>query len=189
MISMLYFTILFAVAYAIKGGQGDDVLSNWNKVRSRNKVLNRLLDGKVLSTALVLIGCAFYSIQAQVNLGLGSNATISVLFIGIAWLLSVAPSLGEEYGSIRNDLSSQYQLYFDREYGLKKAVQRGVWMGAMMTLATGYVGFIVASFAFVPLAWVSLNYIKGFKPFDAWGWSEVLIGAVCFGLPMGIMVL
>ena len=184
--------IWFAIAYAIKGGQGKSFFRNFKKVRDSHPILERLLDGKVLSTLMVLIWACFATVWTQSNIGGMDTAELSVVAITLAWLLSVAPSMGEEYGAIRNDKNSPYLKYpedFGREYGIKKAIQRGGFIGACMALATGSLLFIVsAALLFVPLAWLALNYAPA-KIFDRWGWSEILIGGFVYGLPMAAVVL
>jgi hypothetical protein len=188
MILSIITVIWFAIAYAIKGGQGKSFFRNFKKVRDSHPILERLLDGKVLSTLMVLIWACFVTVWTQSNIGGMDTAELSVVAITLAWLLSVAPSMGEEYGAIRNDKTSPYLLYFDREYGIKKAIQRGVFIGACMALATGSLLFIVsAALLFVPLAWLALHYAPA-KIFDRWGWSEILIGGFVYGLPMAFLI-
>lgn len=182
-------TILtFALAYGVKGGNLHAIFKNYGEVRERNYLLDRLLDGKVLSSIIVLAWATSVTLITQQNLTILPYEWLSPIAITCAWLLSVAPSMGEEYSAILNSKSKNpYQDHFTRSYGIKKAVQRGVWMGAIMALVTGYIGFIAASFAFVPLAWVALHYAPK-KILIPWGWSEVLIGVVCFGVPFAFML-
>ena len=223
-LTVLYFMVLFGVAYAVKGGQSDDVLTNWNEVRNRNKVLERLMDGKVLSTILVFLGVSAASLFLPATFGIFSSIWTSSLMISAMWLLAVSPSMGEEYGALLgkgypvddNDkgfekikipsflkfLSNnekkvknsdgEYNITYylkwrkETEYGTKKAIQRGTWMGACMTVGTASIPFIYFSLLFVPLAFLALNYAPN-KILDGWGWSEVAIGAICFGIPMGLI--
>lgn len=187
--------ILFGVAYAIKGGQGKFIFSNWDEENP--------LSHKLSSTIFVFLTVSFVTVFFQVNLGLGNEAWQSIGLFVIAWVISIAPSLGEEYGAImgRSDKYAQwmpkletirlwkwkYQYIEGHAYGLKKAMQRGVWIGACMTAVTGYIPFIYFSLAFVPLAYLCLNHAPR-KIFDPWGWSEIAIGAVCYGIPFSMMV-
>ncbi len=189
------FTILFALAYAIKGGQGKYIFPNWERENP--------LSNKLTSTLIVFITVAFVTVFLQVNIGVGQLAWHSVGLFALGWLLSIAPSLGEEYGAImaRPDkygewmpqiksiriFGRKFQWVEGHMYGLKKAVQRGVWIGACMTAVTGYVPFIYFSLAFVPLADLCLNYTPK-KIFDPWGWSEIAIGAICYGVPFSMML-
>lgn len=178
--------VVCALAYAIKGGSGAEVFTNWNRVREKNSVWDRLLDGKTLSTIVMFLLALCY-----VPLGVAA-------LIALGWLAAVAPSMGEEHGAVgdykggwgpyltalRGDGSGKVQ--FGRTYGVKKAVQRGLLMGSVMTLVTSYLPFLVASVAFVPCVWAGqcLNQIILKK--QGWTLSEPLIGAVLFGIPMGM---
>lgn len=179
---------LFAAAYAIKGGQWDD----------------NPISHKLASAGSVFITLCFYTVYTQSNLGVLDSTLLSILAITLAWIVAVSPSVGEEYGALLGRTDEKYGKWMPKtktkrifgkdfnwieghEYGVKKGIQRGVFMGALMTLATGYIGFILASFTFVPLAWLALNYAPK-KYLDPWGWSEVLIGAVCFGVPFALMM-
>lgn len=178
--------IVFSAAYAIKGGQLRYVFSGMDKLRTENKVLDRLLDGKILSTFLVIFFLSFVTVNWQVNVGLFQNASLSIFSIAVAWLLAIAPSVGEEYGAIiGNGPYVDHKADFGRLYGLKKGIQRGMWSGAIMALATGFVPFLWAALAFMPLASVSLTAGRRWG-FDGWAVSEMLIGGVCFGIPMGM---
>lgn len=179
MILFLFTTLLFTLAFPIKGGQSDDVLRNWNRVRSRNKFFDRLLDGKVLSTLLVVISLSFYTVITQSPVSTTvSDPSQGILLVSAMWLLSVAPSMGEEYGAL---LGRKYGS-FSTNYGIKKAIQRGMWMGACMAFGTGSVLFIPFALLYAPLAYIALNYAPK-KVLDPWGWSEVLVGFFVFGLP------
>ena len=137
---------------------------------------------------MVIIWACFVTVWTQSAIGHIDNAGLAVIAIAAAWLVSIAPSMGEEYAAILNKKDSPYLLYFDRDYGIKKAIHRGVFIGACMALATGSLWLIVSSLAFVPLAWVALHYAPE-KIFDRWGWSEILIGGFVYGLPMAAVVL
>lgn len=183
---MILSPLIFAIAYAVKGGQLGHIIPHVETLRKRNKVFNRLFDGKVLSTLILLIYTSFITVYYQVNLGMLPSAWMSCIAIVLAWLGAVAPSVGEENDALMNKGAYVDSPEFGRVYGIKKALQRGVWMGALMTLVTGYEGFILASFLYVPLVWLALNYTPD-KVLDSWGWSEVLIGVVLFGLPFYLM--
>lgn len=185
----------FAFAYAVKGGQGAYFFKNWEKENP--------LSHKLSSTLIVSVGLCLATVFYQLNLGVAPLAWQSVLLVMMGWVLSIAPSLGEEYGALmlRPDnyaawmpdiktvhiFGRKFQWKEGHEYGFKKAIQRGVWIGACMTAVTGYVPFIYFSLAFVPLAYFCLNYASR-KILDPWAWSEVVIGAVCYGIPFAMMV-
>lgn len=191
MIASIFIAILFTIAYPLKGGQGGAIFTNWKRVRARHVIYDRLLDGKVISTLIVFLGLSGLTFLTHANIGNMPNQWMSVVWITALWLLAVAPSMGEEQAAIYNSLTNNpYQRYpddFGRMYGIKKGVQRGVWMGACMTMATGCIWFIPASLAYVPIIWVTHNYGPNNK-LDNWGWGEVFIGAICFGVPMVIHV-
>lgn len=194
-------TAVFAALYAIKGGSGYRFFPNWNYVREKNRVYDRLLDGKVITP---LLACLFFYIAT-------GDFGHAVLFAG-AWLLAVAPSMGEEHGAIgRFDFEElgrhdtlidkikhsttalggylrKDQTHRGRFYDVKKGLQRGVWMGAFMTLATGFIPYICFSFLFVPCVFVGQEIGYRITGKDGWALSELIIGAVLFGLPTAIML-
>lgn len=173
----------FALAYAIKGGSGN-ILENWNKVRNSNKILERLMDGKVLSTIMVFVfaviafeGSEYYAVA-----------------LPLAWLVAVAPSMGEEHGAIGDYKGAlpgylrQDQTHRGREYDVKKGLQRGVWMGAAMTLATGFVPFIWVSLLFVPVVFLGQCIDRLVMENPGWKITEFFIGAIIYGLPMALFL-
>lgn len=170
--------LICGVLYAIKGGSGASVFKNWNRTRAKNKLLDRMLDGKVLSAlgmfvlAVVLTGELYYA-----------------LALPAAWLLAVSPSMGEEHGAIgdHKEWWGPYRLkQFGREYGIKKGIQRGVFMGAAFTLVTGFVPFIAFSALFVPLVWVGQSLNRIILKEAGWTLAEPLIGAVVVGVPLAM---
>lgn len=171
---------VFSVLYALKGGSGKTVFHNWNRVRAKNKILNFILDGKKLGFIL-----AWLFIAAM------TGDIVLAFAVAAAWLLSVAPSMGEEHGAIGRWKHSwgdyiDYSDSFGRLYGVKKGIQRGVFIGACMALATGYVPFICFSLLFVPCVYVGQEVYYRITKRDSWVWSEPLIGAVVYGIPVAL---
>lgn len=68
---------------------------------------------------------------------------------------------------------------FGRSYGVKKALHRGVFLGALLTLATGFTPFILAgaSFPLVYFLGSTLTYLIMKKP-QSWTLAEPIYGAV-----------
>ncbi|NQZ14311.1 MAG: hypothetical protein HRT94_05760 [Alphaproteobacteria bacterium] len=195
---MIYVFIMaiFAIMYAVKGGSGN-VLKNWNEVRHRNKVFETLMDGKILSTIMAFV----FGLIATADLTLLKNAdgvpeyALNVLpaaLFALGWLLSVAPSMGEEHGAVGR-IGKAWGGYldrgFDRDYGIKKAIQRGVFIGAVMALVTGYIPYICFSVFFVPCIFIGqeLNYRVLRK--EGWTLAEPIIGAVVYGIPSALWFL
>lgn len=109
------------------------------------------------------------------------------MLIPLAWLVSIAPSVGEEMGAYIG--KGQYiDKGFGKEYGIKKGIQRGIFGGAVLTAVTGYVPFIWFSLLWMPLGYVGMNMGEKFK-FNGWAFSEFLIGAFCYGVPFYLMSL
>jgi hypothetical protein len=204
MTTYLFFPILFAMAYALKGGQGDDIFRNWHRAKNSHPILSVLLSAKAASTVIVLIGLSVYSVIFKTNLGAGETALQSVIYMTIAWIISIAPSMGEEYGALlgkgypvdENDkgistvriplINKELSWRKETEYGIKKAVQRGIWMGACMAVATGSTLYIWFSLLFVPVATLCPHYAPR-DILDRWGWSEIAIGAIIYGLPTALI--
>lgn len=157
------------------------VLPKWNIWRDSSPVIDRLMDGKVLSTALLCGLClALFGFE------------IESLLIPAAWLLSVSPSIGEEHGAVGR-IGHTWGEYvdtriFNREYGIKKALQRGVWMGACMTAATGFVPFIFTSLLFIPSIFIGQELNYRILKEDGWTLAEPLIGAAVFGFGFALML-
>lgn len=171
---MLILCILFfAALYAIKGGWLGKI-PGFNGFMRSNKVLDFVLDGTRLSSLL-----------AGLFAGQFMPAPQAALF-GLAWFVGVMVSMGEEAGAIGR-AGRSWGPYIEwlggkgRAFGWKKGVQRFVFMGALLALATGYTGFIVAG-AFVPVIyWLgsTLHYLIHRK--DSWAYAEPAVGAL-FGL-------
>lgn len=178
---MIFLTSLIcAVLYAIKGGSGN-ILKNWNKVREKSRILDRILDGKFLSTFLMGVFSIFITQDGVLTLALMA-----------AWLVAVSPSMGEEHGAI-GDHKGMLPAYLERDitvrgrkYDVKKGIQRGVWMGAAFTLVTGYTGFIVASLLFVPCVYIGQCLNRIVLKVPGWTLAEPLIGGIVIGVPLGI---
>lgn len=157
---------VFVIAYMLKGGQFP--------VRF----------GKALSAGLVF--------SFVVN---DTDNILTALFMTAAWLLAVAPSIGEEAGAIGR-VGHWWGKYrergFDRMYGVLKGVQRGAWMGAVFTVAGATtlsipimaLGFPLAHFIGQELYWrIHKN--------DDWKYAEFLVGSLlglCYFLSGGLIV-
>lgn len=109
--------------------------------------------------------------------------------IAAAWCVGVFPSMGEEAGAIGRWgywWGKYKERGFSRSYGVKKALQRGCWLGACFTIATGSVLFLPAmSFGFVVLHFVGQDIYYRIWKSDDWKYSEPMIGAllgVCLAL-------
>lgn len=169
----------FALFYRVKGGIVDSLFKNTLALRARSKVYDALLSSKFISYVLLL---AFLG-------GLYSQGYFEWPFIAlvlIGWAASIAPSHGEEYGVIVYEGPHKDYNGFGRPYGLKKAIQRGVFGGACMTLFTGSIWFIPFGLLFIPCVWVSY---KIRKEGEWWPLSEWLYGALGYGIPFGLWIL
>ena len=183
----------FGLAYAIKGASVFD----FTKIRAKSKILERLFDGKVLSTIMVgIFGIVTYE---------GND--LYPLILMAAWLLAVSPSMGEEHGAIGYfslrywrfhdtllnrikacfvELDGYKSTYRGRMYDVKKGLQRGVWMGAVMAFATGNLMFIPLSLLFVPAVFIGQGINRLILKRDGWTLAEPIIGAAVFGIGMAI---
>lgn len=169
---MVLCAIVFSVLYAVKGGQHGH-LKVFSTLRRRSKILDRILDGKVLST----IGVLLFSLFA----GIDNAIALSAL-----WLLAIAPSMGEEAGAVggfKGGWGPYIEKGFGRDYGVKKALQRGVFSGACLAIATGSVMPIIAGALFVPAYWVgiSIQQSRTGSVVADWNVSELIFG-VCLGI-------
>ncbi len=191
MIQAIIICIFFGFLYALKGGSGNSLFGWWADFRAKNWLTERLLDGKVISTlGAFLFGLVVTSdlvvLFGDVGVPEYRLRFQPALMIAAGWLAGVAPSMGEEHGAIGRFGYSWgpyiSDSFFGRMYGIKKGLQRGVWMGACMTLATGFVPFILTSLLFVPAVFIGQEITYRLTGRDGWALSEPIIGALVFGL-------
>jgi|AKVG01.1.fsa_nt_gi hypothetical protein len=186
-------TILtFALAYTIKGGSlkhASPQYGEWKEAfRSKSWWHDRILDGKVFSTLIVFAYSLLLYSDYQGMEGAIPQFDLNVwpaLGVAFAWLIAVAPSMGEENGAIGH-MKGAWGFYIDsgagREYGVKKAIQRGVFMGAAMAVATGDTTFILASLAYVPIVFIGQEINRRFNLGVGWALTEPAKGAIIFGV-------
>lgn len=191
MMSFIIKILACATLYAIKGGSLN-VFKNWNRLRKKNALNDFVLDGKVLSTLL------FWALVVSVTAD-GVLATK----LAVAWLISVAPSMGEEHGAI-GDHQGAWGPYVERmptlkrfgplairegrDFGIKKGIQRGLVFGAAFTLAAGDVIFLWWCIAFVPAVFIGQCIHKLVFKQNGWALAEPIIGAAVVGVPLAIYV-
>lgn len=98
-------------------------------------------------------------------------------------------SMGEEAGAIINNTRNEYidTLELGREFGIKKAVQRGVMDGAAFSLATWNPLMIFAGLFFVPTYWAMSKLKYKLTNVNDWAWAEPVYGVI-FGLFLAITV-
>lgn len=170
---------LFGIAFAMKGGQTAKVIDDYEDWRSRSRILDRLLDGKVISTLVVgaYMWIVFFFVKDQ---GLVETLQNTLLFC-LGWLGFISPAIRNEYLACKNK-GFYVGSGLGKKYGMKKFLQRAVFGGACLALATGFTGYILAAgLLYVPIVYVLLNSIDdGDK---AWALSEPLVGAFVVGLP------
>lgn len=179
--------ITFTIAYMIKGGWLGKI-KVVDGFEQKSWLSGRMVDGKVLSTIIIFV------------LGLMSYDITQGLIWAAAWLLAVAPSMGEEAGAIgRTDKwwgdykdavypkwhHNQGQVVFGRRYGILKGVQRGAWIGAVFTVA----GATTLSIPIMGLGFVAAHFIgqelyfRIHKSGQSWAYAEPIIGSllgVCY---------
>lgn len=174
MIQTALMMILFGVAYAVKGGQTDDVLRNWAKIKKRNNILNFIMGDKLVSTVIVFVGMCLATAVNSASVIPNTPAWLGVVIFCAVWRFVIAPNpkftelLAGNYGKAFVDL-----------------LMRGGLIGICFFAATGHVDYIYGSFSYIFCA------ILGFKGGEyigipnRWGWVEFLIGAFVIGLPTG----
>ena len=177
--------LFFAAMYAIKGGWLG-VLFDVDKASEKHWFLDFALEGAYLSGFLVSVFMLF-AFAAQVGWSDTGDAVYEFravgvcLLIGLAWFVGVRPSMGEEAGAV-GDYKEAWGEYIDhgfgRAYGVKKCLQRGIYMGALLTLVTGFTGFIIAG-ASMPLVYFIGNCLgRWINSERGWSYAEPLFGAV-----------
>jgi hypothetical protein len=178
--------ILCAILYAIKGGQHGRI-KYIAKLRE-NKIFDRLLDGKVLSTIGFFLLFGIYH-SVLVGPAVYEFPFFAALIASVGWLAGISPKMGRILGQIggyRGNWDANEQLYPANERkaqaieGWKSGVQRGVFMGAMLALTTDNLWFIVAGLLFPVTAFVGVSiqqYINKSYAAD-WHIHEYLFGFV-----------
>lgn len=105
-------------------------------------------------------------------------------------------SLGEEIGAVINNVgNNQYidakldngKVAFGREFGIKKAIQRGVMDGAAFSIALWNPIMLFAGLFFVPVYWSLCRIRLIITGSDHWDWAEPIYGLI-FGLFIAISV-
>lgn len=169
-VDLVYGSLWFAAAYALKGGWLSKI-PFIERVEKSGWVQGRLLDGLNLSVMLLSAYC--------VSLGMSVFETLALT---ITWMATVTMSIGEEVGSVGRfgKWWGEYRDYgFGRSYGMKKALQRGCWNGALFALLTGNlmcipfmtIGFVVAYFVGQEIYW------RIYKK-DSWAFAEPVYGFI-----------
>lgn len=158
-----------AVLHAIKGGQHGFIRN-----RVENKILHRLLDGKVISSA-----------GFGVLIGIVTGDAVMGASCAVLWLAAFAPSMGEEAGAtggICGGWGPYLDRGFGRSYGVKKALQRGVFAGAILSLLLPGWAMIVAGATFPVCYFIGISIqqlIDGDEKDDAsWHIAEWIYGVV-----------
>ena len=188
MIQYIIVPLIFSAIYAVKGGSLG-YIPGFKKLKESNPVTDFILDGTRL--AALLAGAYMFA-----HVGMSEGAQFA-----LAWFLGTIVSMGEEAGAIGHYrkhwgpyvewmpeavrlFKFRGKEYFTRRgviYGWKKGLQRGVWMGAALTLATGYPGFILAGLTFPFCHFIGQSLWFRLTGKDSWVLAEPLIGFV-FGL-------
>jgi len=168
--------IACAVLMAIKGGWLGHI-PKFNELRESSRVAGFLLDGSNVSAALFIPLC----------LGLGVAWPFALL-AGAAWFAGNMISMGEEASAVGGYKGGWAKIAgviveirgATRLSGIKSALQRGAWTGAMLCLAMPSAAFILAGFAFIPCYWIGISIAQlQSKKLDAgWAYAEPIWGAV-----------
>lgn len=181
---MTYLAIpFFAALMMIKGGwlkriplwkRLDDKLDQHQDGTIQNVLFNVgawIIDGNNLS-ALILWAVA----GSILPFGLATS-------IALAWWIFVISSMGEEAGAVGDYTGGwgPYVEHFDRKYGVKKALIHGISGGALLTIATGFIGFIFAGATFPICYFVGSSIYKFLHKQGSWAYAEPIYGAV-FGI-------
>lgn len=162
-ISVISSMVVCSIAYILKGGQGDNIFKNWNNV-AITKLGNKGLSLLFVIACLSL--CSFF--VDKIN-------WVDVFLISVAWMGSVSPAV-----------MFTSAVLGDFKESLKDGFVRGSVIGACMALSTGFIWFIPFGWLYGIVAYLGFKLKLTFWKLDAWAWTEVMIGAFCFGIPMGI---
>lgn len=187
---------LFSLFYALKGGAHANIRKRIGLKLGMEFVENNainmsipqavvwfLMDGKVLSTiGVFLYGLISTSTLITVNPPVYEGDTLYALKLAVFWLLAVAPSIGEDVSAVGGYKGAwgPYLEKFSRSYGVKKAIQRGVFTGAVMAFAVGNMWLIPLG-ALMPLCYYAGTSIMQKKTGlvnAPWNYGEWIFGAI-----------
>lgn len=157
--------LIFALAYAVKGGWHEKS-GAWMCFKDASR-LGWLLSCKALSTALIFAYCAFWLPE-------------HFLTIPLAWLIGVAPSMGEEAGGVGRwgKAWGPYIEHFDRQFAIKKAVMRGVFTTAFMSVVLSNPWLLLAGSSFPLVYWLFQSVYWWLHKRDSWAYAEIAYGAI-----------
>lgn len=157
--------VVFGLAYAVKGGWLKK-LSFWEKWSKRYDIL-QALDGKAFSVFIVFL----WALYAVPDLA---------LFLPVAWLIGIAPSMGEEAGGVGRlgRAWGPYIDHFDRTFAVKEAVIRGVFTTAFLAVILGNPFLLLAGASFPAVYWLLQTAYWKIHGKDSWGYAEPVYGAL-----------
>lgn len=166
MITVIYFSL----AYMVKGGWLSRIIPGFDGLRDDDDATARLLNGHFISGIMVFL------------YGLLTRDPAFAVAVTCAWIIGVFMSVGEEVGSIGR-LHHWWGVYrdrgFRRTFGIKKALQRGAFMGCAFTLVTHSTLFIpVLSIGFVAAHFVMQEIYFRLHKADSCAYAEPVIGAL-----------
>ncbi len=170
---MFLSVVVFALAYMIKGG--------WFSLR-----FPKLISAAIIFDFILLT----------------THDLMFSIILSAVWILAVSPSMGEEAGSVGRwkkwwgdykDAYSQERdnFIFDRSYGVKKWLQRGVWTGAIFSIALGNPALFVPvlGLGFVACHYTMQEVYYRIHRTDSWAYAEPAYGALiglCYSISMGV---
>lgn len=192
-----------AILYAVKGGQHwrlriaaeraagishDQDKHPIKPLTLWQRIVSRAMDGKVLSALgfgllTVLVHAEYLGMMAGGPVYvLASGSAVAFLAGVLAWLVAVAPSMGEEAGAVGGYKGAWGEYVtdgFGRSYGVKKAVQRGVFTGAVLALVFWHPAVLLAGATF-PVAYfigISIEQYRTKQAAASWHLAELIYGA------------
>lgn len=170
--------IVCSLLMRIKGGFGPIIELRKHET---NKIIHRLLDGKILSTVGFTLLCLLLFPWWQ------------ALLMGLAWLGGIAPSIGEEIGAIGgikgNWPSDKYSWFGSRLFqfvenmrlwGWLSGTLRGMYSGCLLSIAALSPWFILTG-AMFPLAYFigsSIGQVKTGRIHADFKYGEYIYGGI-----------
>lgn len=178
---MIICTIFFALMVSIKGGLVGHIAAQfglaeqWAKITS-GKYTGFISEGKVISGVL-----------SAIFIGVQTDWLVGLLF-GVAWFVGWVMSVGEEIGAVGR-IGHNWGPYVEwlgadkgREFGWKKGLHRGVFLGACLVLAMYSIPanevIIIACALFPAIYFLGNEIYYRINKTDSWFYSEFLFGAV-----------
>ncbi len=171
----MIYIVIFSLLHMIKGGLLVSIPAVENAIKK--PVFKYVFDGKIVSSLVCIPVCI-----------LAGFPEWQAMIFAAAWWVSMSPSLGEEIGAIGGYKGVWLDLDGNEDYtikntegGWKKGVQRGIFTGAILSLAAWNPLLVIAGATFPVCVWCGISigqlYSGNIQEHKGWRIYEGIFGA------------